>query len=320
MIVALAGGVGGAKLANGLARRLAPDALVVAVNTGDDFVHLGLHVSPDLDTVMYTLAGVANPRTGWGLAGETWRFMDAIARLGGEIWFKLGDLDLATHVERTRRLAAGESLSTVTAALCRGYGVGHRVVPMSDDPVRTLVDTDEGTLAFQDYFVRRRCEPVVRGIRYGGANAARSSAGLGAALSDPRLRAVVVCPSNPYLSIAPMLAIAEIREQLSRCAAPIVAVSPIIGGAAVKGPAGKIMRELGHPVSVSTVAREYAGWVDALVIDEADRALAAAIEADGPRVAVARTLMNDPDDQARLAAEVLAFAGTLVPRLPRAHR
>lgn len=317
MIVALAGGVGGAKLADGLARRLAPEDLVVAVNTGDDFEHLGLSVSPDLDTVMYTLAGIANPAQGWGVAGETWQFMDALGRLGGETWFKLGDRDLATHVERTRRLAAGETLSSVTGTLCRALGIAHRIVPMSDRPVRTIVHTDSGRLGFQDYFVRRRCEPAVRSLEFAGASSAVPSPAFAAALSDPRLRAIVVCPSNPFLSIAPILAVPGVRAAVERASCPVVAVSPIIGDAAVKGPAAKILRELGREVSAAAVAREYAGWVDGLVIDERDRDRAGEVEAAGLRARVAGTLMTSAADRDRLADTVLAFAATLAPARAR---
>lgn len=311
MILALAGGVGGAKLANGLAQLCPPDDLVVVVNTGDDFRHLGLRISPDLDTVMYTLAGRGNSFTGWGLEGETWQFMEALARIGGETWFRLGDQDLATHIERTRRMNGGETLSTVTDSLCRAFGVAHRVVPMSDEPVQTIVHTDAGPLAFQDYFVRRGCEPAVRALEYAGAESAAPSPRFRAAMSDPNLRAIVVCPSNPYLSIGPIFAVPGVREMIATCTAPIVAVSPIIGDAAVKGPAAKIMRELGHVPSAATIARQYSGLADGLVIDERDRHLRGEIEAAGLRVCLADALMSNPQDQARLARSALEFASSL---------
>ena len=313
MILALAGGVGGARLAHGLAQLCPPDDLVVAVNTGDDFWHLGLRISPDLDTVMYTLAGRGNTCTGWGLEGETWRFMDALARIGGETWFRLGDQDLATHIERTRRLNEGQTLSTVTTALCRAFGVAHRVVPMSDEPVQTIVHTDAGPLAFQDYFVRRRCEPAVRALEYAGAESAAPSPGLRAAMSDPRLRAILICPSNPYLSIDPILALPGVRAMIAARKVPVVAVSPIIGDAAVKGPAAKIMREFGHAPSATTIARLYSGLADGLVIDERDRHLRGEIEAVGLRVCIADALMRSPQDQARLARTTLEFASKLEP-------
>src|SRR3954454_8206257 len=207
MILALAGGVGGARLALGLSEVLTPEALVVAVNTGDDFEHLGLYISPDLDTVMYTLAGMNDPLQGWGIAGETWNFMGALEKLDGQTWFRLGDRDLATHIERTARLRAGQSLSAVTQRLCAQLEVAHAVVPMSDDPVRTVVHTAAGPLAFQDYFVRRHAEPPVERIEFDGVRDARMSPALAAAFDSTALEAIVVCPSNPYLSIAPMLAV-----------------------------------------------------------------------------------------------------------------
>ncbi len=315
-VLALAGGVGGAKLAHGLQTALPdPRRLLTVVNTGDDFEHLGLSVSPDLDTVTYTLSGRANPETGWGVAGETWSFMEALAALGGPDWFRLGDRDLATHVERTRRLRAGERLSRVTTELCARFGVPSRVAPMSDDPVRTVVETaGEGELAFQEYFVRRACEPAVTGLRFDGAAAARPSAAFEAALADPRLAAVVVCPSNPYLSVDPILALPGVRERLARCPAPVVAVSPIVGGRAIKGPAAKIMAELGVEASAAAVAARYRDFLDGFVLDEADRALARAVERDaggGVRVRVEATVMRTDEDRARLAAGVLAFAREL---------
>lgn len=303
MIVALAGGVGGAKLAAGLARVLPPEELVIVVNTGDDFEHLGVHVSPDLDTVMYTLAGIANPETGWGQAGETWSFMGALSRLGGPDWFKLGDRDLATNVERTRRLGAGETLSAITRDLCRRLGVRHPVVPMSDDPVRTVVHTDRGALEFQHYFVRDRCEPQVKRLEYRGAENARPSAALREALGRSDLGGVLFCPSNPYLSIAPILAVPGVREAIGNRA---VAVSPIIAGHAVKGPAAKIMRELGISPSALEIARYYRGLVRALVIDRTDTALAAPIEALGIRPVLDDTLMAGDSDRERLARACLA--------------
>ncbi len=313
MILALAGGVGGARFANGLAQLLAPGELVVAVNTGDDFLHLGLRIAPDLDTVMYTLAGCGNSETGWGLVGETWKFMDALARVGGETWFRLGDQDLATHVERTRRLNDGQTLSAVTRYLCHAFGVAHQVVPMSDEPVQTIVHTETGPLAFQDYFVRRGCEPAVRGFEYAGADRAAASPGLRAAMSMPHLRAILICPSNPYLSIEPILALSGVSAVIAARRVPVVAVSPIIGNAAVKGPAAKIMRELGRTPSPTTIAHLYSRVVDGLVIDERDRHLQGEIEAVGPRVCVTDALMRSAQDQARLARTTLEFAASLGP-------
>jgi LPPG:FO 2-phospho-L-lactate transferase len=311
MILALAGGVGGAKLANGLAHILPPDLLTVAVNTGDDFEHLGLHISPDLDTVMYTLAGLSNTETGWGRAGESWRFMAALGALGGETWFNLGDLDLATHVERTRRLAAGESLSTVTAAFCARLGVPAKIVPMSDHPVRTMVQTADGWLPFQDYFVRLRCAPAVRGFRFDGVGRAVPSAGFLQALSDPALAAIVICPSNPFVSVDPILSLPGVRDLLTRRRVPLVAVSPIVGGKAIKGPALKMLQELGLDASALGVARLYAKLIDGFVIDRQDDALTPAIAAHGLGVLATDTIMTDPAAQSALAASVLEFAQRL---------
>jgi LPPG:FO 2-phospho-L-lactate transferase len=314
MILALAGGVGGAKLAHGLARILSPDELLIAVNTGDDFVHLGLHVSPDLDSVMYKLAGLNDPVRGWGLAGESWHFMDALGRLGGESWFNLGDRDLATHVERTRRLAAGETLSSVTAALCGALGIRHRVVPMSDDPVRTIVLSGAERIPFQDYFVRLNCAPAVGGFVFEGATAARPSAALAEALADPALDAIVICPSNPFVSIAPIMALPAMAEAFARRGVPIVAVTPIIGGTAVKGPAAKMMAELGVPPSASAIAAHYGASIDGFVVDAQDAAEAGAVEALGTRALVVPTLMRTADDERRLAEDTLRFARALRPR------
>ena len=252
-VLALSGGVGGAKLALGLYRILPPDTLTVVANTGDDFEHLGLSISPDLDTLLYTLSGEANPELGWGRRGETWTFMAALEKLGGETWFRLGDGDLATHVERSYRLAAGDSLSAVIDFFRRRLDIAARLLPVSDDRVRTLLDTDRGRLDFQDYFVRLRCEPVVRRLEFAGSETARPNPDFIAALADPRLRAVIVCPSNPFISIDPILAVPGVREALRACRAPVVAVSPIIGGKAVKGPTAKMMEELGLPVDAAAV-------------------------------------------------------------------
>ena len=311
-ILALAGGVGGAKLARGLAKILPPDALTVAVNTGDDFEHLGLHISPDLDTVMYTLAGRNNLETGWGLAGETWQFMAALEALGGETWFKLGDQDLATHIERTRLLAEGKSLTAVTGRLAARLGVEHTIIPMSDDRVRTRVYTDQGRLAFQVYFVRMRATPEVNGIDFVGIDAATLSAPFAAAFADKRLGAIVLCPSNPVLSIMPILVVPGVRAMIVRRQVPLVALSPIIGGKAVKGPAAAVMRGLGHEPSATGVAAFYRDLaLDGLVIDTVDAEAAPEIRAGGTEVLITDALMRDADDSARLAAEVVAFAATL---------
>ena len=314
-VVALSGGVGGAKLALGLGDALEDaGALAVVANTGDDFEHLGLTICPDIDTLLYTLAGLACPETGWGRAGDGRAFMDALAALGGETWFFLGDKDLALHVERTRRLRAGESLSAVTAAFRARLGIRPRILPMSDDPAPTVVETPDGPLAFQHYFVRERCAPPALGFRYHGAGPARAGADFLDALAAPGLEAVVLCPSNPYVSIDPILALPGVRAALAACRAPVVAVSPIVGGRALKGPTAKMMRERGMEPRPAAVARHYAGLLDGFVIDEEDRAQAAAIAAGGPAVAVARTVMTARAEKEALARAVLAFARRLAPR------
>jgi LPPG:FO 2-phospho-L-lactate transferase len=308
LVVALCGGIGGAKLALGLSRVVAGADLMLVANTGDDFEHLGLAISPDLDTIMYTLAGLDDPQRGWGRRNESWTFMAALEAFGGETWFALGDGDLATHVERTRRLRAGETLSAITADFCRRLGIAARLVPMSNDVVRTRLRTEEGPLDFQDYFVRRRCAPRVLELIYDGAAAARAHADVLAALGDPRLRAVVICPSNPFLSIEPILAVPDLREAIARAAAPVVAVSPIIGGRAVKGPTAKMMSELGLEVSAAAVARRYRDLLDAYVLDAADADAAGKL---GIPVTVTNTLMTTLADRENLARDVLAGADAL---------
>ena len=304
-VVALSGGIGGAKLALGLYRVLPPEALTVICNPGDDFDHLGLRICPDADTVLYTLAGIANPGTGWGRAGETWTFMRALADLGGETWFRLGDGDLALHVERTRRLAAGEPLSHITEDVARRLGVRARIVPACDAAVRTTVRTPGGRLPFQHYFVRDRCEPAVTGFDFEGVGGARPCRTVLAALADPRLRCVVVCPSNPFISIDPILAVPGMADAIRAAAAPVIGVSPIIGGRAVKGPTAKMMRELGLEVSNRTIERHYGDVVDAWIIDTADAADMAGF--DRP-VRAAPTLMRTGADRDALARAVLEFA------------
>ena len=310
MILTLAGGVGGARLAQGLYRVLGGD-VTVAVNTGDDFEHLGLCISPDIDTVMYTLADLNNRETGWGLAGETWNFMAMTESLGGETWFRLGDKDLAIHVERTRRLVAGESLTAITAALCARLGVKCAVLPMCNERVRTMVGTDQGELAFQEYFVRLHCEPKVRELRFDGAGAARLNPLLAACLDSPALEAIVLAPSNPFLSIAPIFALPGVDKRLRERRVAALAVSPIVGGKAVKGPAAKILQELGHEVSALAVARRYQGLIDGFVLDREDAPLAPAIQALGMKTLVAETRMTSPESAAVLATHLQEFARTL---------
>ena len=306
-VVALSGGIGGAKLALGLSRILPRGSLTVVANTADDFEHLGLTISPDIDTLMYTLAGLDNPETGWGRKDETWTFMSALAQLGGETWFKLGDADLAVHVERTRRLRAGESLSLITADLCRRLGVPVRIVPMSDDAVRTRIRTDDGWLDFQDYFVRHQSQPVVREIVFAGAANARPQPQFMAALADPTLRAVIICPSNPLISIDPILSLPGVRDALMACKAPVVAVSPIIAGRAVKGPTAKMLEELGVVPSAEVVARRYGDMIDVFVADPDDAAVISDAGLD-LEVFATPTLMRTLADREHVARAVLDAA------------
>jgi LPPG:FO 2-phospho-L-lactate transferase len=305
-VLALAGGVGGGKLARGLAAVLPSEQLAIVVNTADDFVHLGLHISPDVDSVLYALADINDLERGWGLAGETWNFMAALERLGGETWFKLGDRDLATHVLRTQALAAGRTLSEVTALLARRLGIAHTVLPMTEDCVRSVIETDEGVLGFQDYFVRRQCEPAFRGVTFQGAAGAKPSTGFRNALD--RAQAIVITPSNPFVSIDPILALPGITDALGPSQRPVVAVSPIVGGKAVKGPLSKMMSERGTAPSALGVARHYGRMVDGWVIDSVDRELKPAIEALGCRVKVCETMMRTLDDKRRLAHDALELA------------
>jgi LPPG:FO 2-phospho-L-lactate transferase len=306
-VVALCGGVGGAKLARGLYELLGPK-LTVIVNTGDDFEHLGLAISPDVDTVLYTLADLNDPERGWGRANETWNFMSALAELGGETWFNLGDRDLALHIERTRRLAEGQGLTRIVTEIGQGLGISAEILPMSDHPVRTIVITEDGALPFQKYFVGLRCAPVVRAISFEGADTARPSPEIAAALQRPDLAAIVICPSNPYLSVDPILAVAGMRQLLQATDKPIVAVSPIIGGSAIKGPTTKIMGELGIAATNRAIACHYAGIIDGLIIDRADEAEARGLPV--PTLATA-TLMNTLADRVSLARDVLEFARQL---------
>ncbi len=303
-VVALAGGVGGAKMADGLASILTPEELTIVVNTADDFEHLGLTICPDLDTVTYTLAGVANPLTGWGRAGETWTFLDTLKRAGAPTWFRIGDQDLQHHLERTARLRRGETLTQVTRSLAARLGTRAAILPMSDDPVRTIVLTGEGDLAFQNYFVERNCAPRVLGFRFEGGSLARPAPGVLEALQQAEV--VVLCPSNPWVSLDPILSLRGVREALD--GRRVVGVSPIVRGAALKGPAAKMYEELGQAPSALAVARHFGGILQAMVIDEQDADLATAIEAFGIAVLQAPTIMRNREDRRRLAAELLTFA------------
>ena len=297
-VVVLSGGVGGAKLLRGLYRVLPPGTLAALINTGDDFEHLGLHISPDVDTALYSLAGLAHPEHGWGRRDETWNFMAALERLGGETWFRLGDADLALHVERTRRLRAGETLTGITRHFAQCFCIAAKILPMTDDPVTTRVITDEGDLAFQDYFVRRRCVPRLRALRFKGAENARLSDAARGALASQELEAIIIAPSNPWLSIDPLLAIPELRDSLQSATVPVIAVTPIIGGKAVKGPTAKIMEELGIEVSPLSVVEHYGDLIKGFVLDSRDAALADRFEMP---VAVVDTFMSTPEASDRVA-------------------
>ena len=302
-IVVLTGGVGGAKLVLGLTQVVAPDRVTAIVNTGDDFRHLGLWICPDLDTLLYTLAGKADAEHGWGRAGETWSFMAALRSLGAEDWFLLGDGDLALHLLRSARLASGAALSLISRDFARAWGLQVTMLPMSDDPVSTHLSTSEGDLPFQRYFVERRCAPTVSAIRFEGAAAAQAAPGVVEAILDTDTRAVLIAPSNPFLSIDPILAVPAIRAALMNAAAPVVAVAPIVGGKAVKGPTAKLMLELGIPVTPRAIADHYRGVIDGLLVDERDGS-----ESVGIPTASADTLMVSLKDRARVASAALALA------------
>lgn len=312
-VLAVSGGVGGAKLALGLSRRLAPGELAVLVNTGDDFTHLGLRICPDLDTVLYTLSGVVHPDQGWGRADETFGFMQELRRQGGPDWFLLGDRDLVLHVERTRRLAEGERLTQIMNDLASRFGVASRLLPMSDTPVSTLLDTDAGALEFQHYFVRLRAMPKVQRLHYAGAAQARPTDEILDLLRSRSLEAIILCPSNPYLSIDPVLAVPGLRLALRAAQVPIVAVSPLIGGRAIKGPTTKIMAELGIAADALAIARHYSGLIDGLLIDEVDAThdTRAALEQTGLRIGVTRTLMKTLEDRERVAQAAIELASGL---------
>jgi LPPG:FO 2-phospho-L-lactate transferase len=312
-VVALAGGVGGAKLADGLAQVMPAEDLTIIVNTGDDFEHLGLTICPDLDTVCYTLAGMANPTTGWGRADETWHALESLAQLGGPIWFRLGDFDLGLHLERSRRLRNGQPLSQITYEFCNSWGIHPRILPMSDDKVPTWVYTEEGELPFQEYFVHRQCNPRVTGFRFDGVERAHPAPGVLDALQKADL--VVICPSNPWVSIGPILELPGIKALLEEKHDPIVAVSPIIGGQAVKGPAAKMYNELGIQPSALAVARQYGALLDGFVLDNVDADQAQLVRELGIEPWVTITLMKTRQDRHRLAVEVLEFGTQLARKL-----
>ena len=307
--LAISGGVGGAKLALGLSRVLSSEQLSIVANTGDDFEHLGFYICPDLDTVMYTLSDLSNKELGWGQAGESWNFLSALERLGGETWFRLGDRDLATHTRRTSLLKNGDSLSQATNKLCSALGISHPIIPMCDSVVSTQVNIDNGEkLAFQHYFVRDRCAPVVTGFEFAGIEQAEPSPLFTSAMADERLACILICPSNPFVSVDPVLGIPGVMNAMQRSSAPLIAVSPIVGGQAIKGPAAKMMRELGMPETALAVAKHYQGRIDGFVIDNKDEAMQADIEALGIKVLVTPTIMKNLEDRVGLAEACLQFA------------
>jgi LPPG:FO 2-phospho-L-lactate transferase len=310
-VLALSGGVGGAKLAHGLTNVLPPGQLMILANTGDDFTHLGLRICPDLDTVMYTLAGIANQTTLWGIEGETWHFMDALSAYTDATWFNLGDRDLATHVVRTMMLNQGQSLSAITLFLARKLGIEHTVLPMSDATVETRVVTAEGEFPFQEYFVKLQCRPAVTGFHFRGSAQARANPAVIEFLKDPDLGGIIICPSNPFVSVDPILSVPGIKSAIKAAGVPVVAVTPIIGGRAVKGPAAKMMQELRMPVTATGVAQYYRGLIDAFVLDTVDAAAAGEITAMGIKVLATATIMSGLDDKIRLAGEVLMFLDNL---------
>lgn len=302
-VVTLTGGVGGAKLVLGLMQICPPEQITAIVNTGDDFRHLGLAISPDIDTLLYTLSGKANKTQGWGREGESWNFMDAVKSLGGEDWFLLGDGDLALHVLRSHLLAEGETLSAITARFASAWELELSILPMSDDPVATHLSTSEGDMAFQRYFVERRCAPEVEAIRFEGAERASAAAGVIEAIADPTTKAILIAPSNPWLSVDPILAVPGIKEALAVTHAPVVAVSPIVGGQAVKGPTAKLMGEMGLAVTNESIAAHYADVIDGLLVDERDDASGLTTPHD-----VTDTLMKTLADRERVARAALALA------------
>ena len=310
-VLAVSGGVGGAKLCEGLAAELPAEELTVLVNTADDFQHLGLHISPDIDTLLYTLSGRASRSRGWGLAGETWQAMDAMETLGGESWFRLGDRDLATHLLRTQEIAAGSSLTEVTDSLRQRMGVGPLILPMSDDPVATVVHSDEGALPFQDYFVRRQCEPAVSGFHFQGLESAKANPALLTRIDERPPEVVILCPSNPFVSVDPILQLDGLWQRLRDIDAVVVAVSPIVAGMAIKGPAAKMMAELGMPVTAPAVLKHYTdhypGLLDHFIIDDSDATLASSINGGDVVVSVRPTIMKNLEDKQALARACLAL-------------
>lgn len=309
--LALSGGIGGAKLSLGLEHVIQSPKLMIAVNTGDDFRHMGLYISPDLDTLMYTLSGRSDPERGWGLVNETWSFMETIKEIGGESWFQLGDRDLATHVERTNRLNKGEKLSAITSLFCSKYGIEAQIIPATDDPLQTLVETMAGFISFQNYFVREQCKPKIVSLQFNGSETAKPCTDLEQVLSSSKLETVIICPSNPFLSIDPILSVKGIKEGLKQNRAKVIAVTPIVGGDAVKGPTAKNLRDLGYPVSALAVAKYYSSFIDGFILDKEDEQDAPLIESLGIKVCLEDTIMIDLKSKIRLAERVLDFSKSL---------
>ena len=300
-ILALCGGIGGAKLALGLSTLLSPEQLTIMVNTGDDFEHLGLHISPDLDTVMYTLAGINNKDVGWGIEGESWQCLSALETLKGDTWFKLGDKDLATHLVRTQMLTAGATLTEVTQQLTQQFNINATIVPMSDDSVRTMIDTKDGVLAFQHYFVREQCRPAVQGFNFSGIEQAKPNALILSLLNDPELAGIIICPSNPFVSIDPILQIPGMTEALRSSHAPVIAISPIVGGLAIKGPTVKMMEELNVPNTPMSVIDHYNGLLDGFIYDNTDASLKSELQHYNIALKMTNTIMQSLDDRIALA-------------------
>ena len=311
-VIALSGGVGGAKLSLGLSQVLAPGQLSIVVNTGDDFEHLGLPISPDVDTTLYTLGNVQNPETGWGRRDESWACLETLEQLGGDTWFRLGDRDIATHLFRLSLLRDGKSLSEATAALAQALGIHHAILPMSDDPVRTFVTTPDGDLPFQEYFVKLQCAPEARSFRFEGIETARPSAGFQSRLDDPGLSGIVICPSNPFVSVDPILGLPSIRQKLREDHIKVIAVSPIVGGQAIKGPAAKMMAELKIPANPASVADHYRDILSGLIMDSVDADQARVIESThNIPVLVCNTVMTDLESKTALAKDALQFLSDL---------
>jgi len=309
--LAVTGGIGGAKLGLGLSKILGDNELAFIVNTGDDFEHLGLHISPDIDTLIYTLAGESNTKTGWGRSNESWQFMSALTALGGESWFMLGDKDLAMHVERTQKLVAGQNLTDISNALAISLGVRHRILPMSNNPVRTIIKTAAGELDFQHYFVREKCEPAVTGFEFRGAEQATPPPAVIEWLRSDELAGVILCPSNPFVSVDPILSVPGLREELRACGAPVIAVSPVVSGAAIKGPTVKMMQELEIPNTAVRVAEHYSDFLQGFILDTEDAASQTAVEELGISSHVTQTIMTTMDDRVQLAHTCLEFVSRL---------